>query len=125
VSTPVPFRHCNLYTLPLGPEHAHEGTGLINSVRIAAAERLAGACEWIDYAELPPGTSIGDHRHPAHEEEYYLVLGGTGLMRLEDDTFPVGAGDLVRNPGGGLHGLTNTGDDALRLFVFALALRQG
>jgi mannose-6-phosphate isomerase-like protein (cupin superfamily) len=124
VSEPVAFRHCNIFSLPLGPEHAHGGTGLISSVRIAAAGQLAGSCAWIDYAELPPGTSIGDHRHPDDEEEYYLVLGGSGTMRLEDEIFPVGAGDLVRNPAGGLHGLTNTGDDALRLFVFALTLRQ-
>jgi len=113
---------CNIFRLPLGPEIAHGGVGTIGAVRIARAAELAGACDFIDYAELPPGTTIGDHRHGPTEEEYYLVLAGTGRLRLEDDVFPVTAGDLVRNPPGGLHGLRNTGPEPLRLFVFQLAV---
>lgn len=119
----APFRRCNVFSLPLREEIAHDGWGWIGAVRIAAGDQLAGACEFIDYAELPPGTSIGDHRHPADEEEFYLVLSGAGTMRLEDETVPVVAGDLVRNPAGGLHGLVNTGARPLRLFVFAFTLR--
>lgn len=124
MSGPAPFRTCNLFTLPLQREVAHGGEGRISAARIAARNQLAGACTFIDYAELPPGTSIGAHRHPADEEEYYLLLRGSGTMRLEAETVPVTAGDLVRNPGGGLHGLTNTGADTLCLFIFALPLRQ-
>jgi mannose-6-phosphate isomerase-like protein (cupin superfamily) len=119
----VPFRRCNLFELPLTTEIAHDGSGWIDAVRIATREQLAGGCEFIDYAEVPPGRSIGDHRHPADEEEFYLLLSGSGVMRLEDDTVSVTAGDLVRNPAGGLHGMTNTGDEVIRLFVFALTLR--
>jgi mannose-6-phosphate isomerase-like protein (cupin superfamily) len=112
------FRKCNIFTLPLRPEVAHDGVGHIAATRIVTGEDLAGACAFIDYVELPPGTSIGDHRHGADEEEFYLVLGGTGVMRLDDETFEVTAGDLVRNRPGGLHGLVSTGPDPLRLFVF-------
>ncbi len=41
-------------------------------------------------------------------------------MRLGSETFAARAGDLFRNPGGGVHGLKNTGTDCLRLFIFAL-----
>jgi quercetin dioxygenase-like cupin family protein len=96
---------------------------MVHAARIAQQVDLRGGCNFIDYVELPPGTSIGDHRHSPTEEEFYLVLDGTGLMRLEADTFPVTAGDLVRNPPGGLHGMTNTDRQALlRLFVFELAV---
>jgi mannose-6-phosphate isomerase-like protein (cupin superfamily) len=113
---------CNIFTLPLRPEVAHGGDGLVNAVRIARAGDVAGACDFIDYAEVPPETSIGDHRHGPHEEEFYLILAGTGLLRLEDDDFQVAAGHLVRNPPGGLHALRNTGAGPLKLFVFQLAV---
>jgi mannose-6-phosphate isomerase-like protein (cupin superfamily) len=116
----APFRRCNLSRLPLQPEIAHDGDGSIQAFRIASQDQLAGAIEFIDYAELPPGSSIGDHRHSKAEEEYYLVLSGSGLVRLEAEQVPVTAGELVRNPAGGLHGLRNTGADTLRIFIFAV-----
>lgn len=113
---------CNVFSLPLRPKCAHGGVGFINTVRIARDDDVAGACDFIDYVEVPPGMSIGDHRHGIHEEEYYLILAGTGHLRLDDDTFPVATGHLVRNPPGGLHGLRNARDDTLKLFVFQLAV---
>lgn len=118
----APFRIRNILTLPRAQEIAHNGSGYISAVRVAARAELAGSFEFIDYAEVPPGSSIGDHRHSAQEEEFYLVLSGTATMRLEADTVAVTAGDLIRNPAGGLHGLTNTGGEVLRLFIFALTL---
>ncbi|CAM3726309.1 cupin domain-containing protein [Kibdelosporangium persicum] len=118
------FHRCNIFRLPLRPEVAHGGTGVIEAVRIATGETVDGGCDFIDYAVVPAGTSIGDHRHRLDEEEFYLVLSGIGTMRLEDRTFPVTAGDLVRNPPGGLHGLVNAGPDPVRLFIFQLAAGQ-
>jgi mannose-6-phosphate isomerase-like protein (cupin superfamily) len=119
----TPFSTCNLFQLTLRPEVAHDGRGSISAVRFATRENLAGMCNFLDYAELPPGTSIGDHRHPIDDEEFYLILSGEGMMRLETTTFAVSAGDLIRNPPGGLHGLSNTGTETLRLFVFEVAAR--
>ena len=113
---------CNLYSLQLSPEVAHSGHGEVLAKRIVTGPDLAGPCNFIDYVEIPPGVSIGEHRHTEHEEEFYLFLSGTGLMRLEDHVFEVVAGDLVRNMPKGLHGLTNTGSEVIRLFVFELAV---
>jgi quercetin dioxygenase-like cupin family protein len=110
---------CNIYRLPLRPEVAHGGEGRIAASRIQGPLPDDG-CRYIDYAQLPPGTSIGDHTHPGDEEEFYLVLSGHGRMRLGPETFPVSAGDLLRNPPGGTHGLRNTGPVPLELFVFAV-----
>lgn len=113
---------CNIFALPLQSAVAHHGIGLVNAVRIARAGDVAGACDFIDYAEVPHGNSIGDHRHGLDEEEFYLVLAGSGVLLQEVDRFPVVAGDLVRNPPGGFHGLRNTGDGPLRLFIFQLSV---
>jgi mannose-6-phosphate isomerase-like protein (cupin superfamily) len=121
---PVRGNRWNIFQLPLEQVTAHDGTGVVRAVRIAAGASIAGGCEFIDYAEVSPGSCIGDHRHPVSEEEYYLVLAGLGTMRLESATVTVTAGDLVRNPPGGLHGLVNTGGETLQLFIFALRVEQ-
>jgi len=43
-------------------------------------------------------------------------------MWRQGETFAVRAGDLVRNPPGGEHGLENTGAAPLRLFVVELRI---
>ena len=111
---------CNLRHLALTEVCAHGGDGCIRFARIAAAGDLDGGCNFIDYAELPPGASIGRHRHACDEEELYLVLAGNGRMVRDGESFAVAEGDLVRNPPGGEHELCNTGDAPLRLFVVEL-----
>jgi mannose-6-phosphate isomerase-like protein (cupin superfamily) len=111
---------CNLGEVVLADVRAHGGEGRIRFARLAEASALAGSCNFIDYAEVPPGSSIGRHRHGADEEELYLVLEGEGQMWRDGELFPVRAGDLVRNRPGGEHGLENTGSAPLRLFVVEL-----
>lgn len=115
---------CNLREILLADVQAHAGDGLIRFARIADGATLAGACNFIDYAELPPGASIGRHRHGEDEEELYLVLSGAGTMWRDGQSFAVREGDLVRNPPGGEHGLRNDGAVPLRLFVFELRVAR-
>lgn len=114
------FDRQNLNALTLAPTRAHHGDGQIHFARIAGAEAFESAVNFVDYAELPPGTSIGRHRHGHDEEELYLVLSGEGLLWRDGRTARVGAGDLVRNVPGGAHGLENPGPETLRLFVIEL-----
>ncbi len=114
------FDRCNLGRLSLENIQAHDGDGLIRFVRVADRDALLGGCNFIDFAELPPGTSIGPHTHAGSEEEFYLVLEGAGRMVRNGEVFQVAAGDLIRNPPGGTHSLRNTGPGPLRIFVFEL-----
>lgn len=116
----VPFVRCNLSELSLADTCAHGGEGEIRFARIASAAEFAGGCNFIDYAELPPDTSIGRHRHRDDEEELYLVLEGSGTMWRDGEPLAVRAGDLIRNRPGGEHELRNTGASVLRLFVIEL-----
>jgi mannose-6-phosphate isomerase-like protein (cupin superfamily) len=121
----TPFDRLNLYEQALERVVAHGGLGTIFFRRLADTESLAGACNFIDLAIVPPGCSIGRHRHAADEEEFYLVLAGSGRMWREGQEIRVGAGDLIRNPPGGAHGLINDGDCDIRLFVFEVPLATG
>jgi mannose-6-phosphate isomerase-like protein (cupin superfamily) len=115
---PASFDRCNLFTLPLAPVQAHGGEGEIQFCRVAAAQALAGNVHFLDLALVPPGASIGRHRHARDEEEFYLVLSGRARMFRDGEEFTVGPGDLVRNRPGGEHGLRAIGPEPVRLFVF-------
>jgi len=112
------FDRVNIHELALERVVAHGGAGTILFRRLAGAGELAGACNFIDLAIVPPGCSIGRHRHAPDEEEFYLVLAGSGWMWRDGREHRVSAGDLIRNPPGGAHGLNNDGEHDLRLFVF-------
>ena len=64
---------------------------------------------------LEPGSSIGEHLHPA-SEELWLILAGRGTGSLDGETFPVEAGDLFVVKAGHAHGLVNTSEEPLAYF---------
>jgi mannose-6-phosphate isomerase-like protein (cupin superfamily) len=114
------FTRCNLSEVALVRVCAHGGDGEIEFARIAGADAFAGGCNFVDLAVVPPGASIGRHRHADDEEELYLVLDGAGTLWRDGEELKVRAGDLIRNRPGGEHGLRNTGTAPLRLFVIEL-----
>ena len=68
-------------------------------------------------ASLPPGGALHEHRHT--QDEVYLVLEGSGLVRVGDEELTVGAGSAVFIPGDALHSCENTGTSDLRVaYVF-------
>ncbi len=63
-------------------------------------------------ARLPPGGALNEHRHK--QDEIYLVLEGSGLVRVGDEEFAVEAGSAVFIPGDAVHSCENTGTSDLR-----------
>lgn len=112
-----------LSALPLDSVVAHGGAGRIGFHRVLDGQARPGAWNFVDYAVLPPGASIGVHTH-GDDEELYLVLEGRGRMHLDGREFPVGPGSVVVNRPFGTHGLANTGDGTLRLFVVEVPRRS-
>jgi quercetin dioxygenase-like cupin family protein len=107
--------------LPLERTTAHDGQGEIFCHRPFPGDVFEGPWNFVDYAVLPPGTSIGPHRH-GDNEELYLVLEGRGTMHLDGRDFTVEAGHVIVNRRGGTHGLRNDGTTPLRLFVVEIAV---
>lgn len=71
--------------------------------------------------ELPPGKkSWPYHFHTGNEEALY-VLGGEGILRVDDGEHPLRAGDYAALPAGeaGGHRVVNDGDDALRYLMLS------
>ncbi len=63
--------------------------------------------------ELPPGEALREHQH--RQEEIYLVLEGSGVLRVGAEEFAVEAGTAVFVPGDALHSCQNTGVSDLRV----------
>jgi len=110
-----------LQTLALETVRAHGGQGQISMKRIFEPDDFEGPWNFVDYAVLPAGTSIGPHRH-GDDEELYLILEGRGQMQLDDEVFEVGPGHVIVNRRNGVHGLQNTGTEPLRILVVEVAI---
>jgi mannose-6-phosphate isomerase-like protein (cupin superfamily) len=102
---------------------AHEGVGLIATERVLSGPP-ATACDFVDLTVVFPGSTIGVHTHGPHDEEFYVIISGSGEMHLDGRNFPVGPGDVIRNRPGGTHGLRNTGAEEIRLVVVQVPTRE-
>jgi mannose-6-phosphate isomerase-like protein (cupin superfamily) len=65
-------------------------------------------------ALVPVGCTTLLHRHDVTEEIYH-VIGGTGVMTLGTNNFPIVPGNSILIPPGTPHCVTNTGESALTI----------
>ena len=64
---------------------------------------------------LKPGSSIGYHLQ--EEDEIYYIQSGTGIMKMNNDSFAVKTGDAILTRPGSSHGLQQTGNDELIVII--------
>lgn len=95
---------------------AHDGVGNIDFVRLSDRFPMRGAWEFVDFARVPPGASVGLHEH-ADDEEVYVVLAGSGIITVNGEEAPVRAFDVVVNPPFATHGIRNDGSEPLEFVV--------
>jgi quercetin dioxygenase-like cupin family protein len=63
------------------------------------------------------------HPHSHHTHEFYYVVGGRGVMTIEDEERVLVPGDLVHIPPDKVHSLRPVSDNAaVRCLVFAVGL---
>jgi len=68
-------------------------------------------------AKIPPNEALHEHRH--RQAEIYLILEGTGLVRIDGKPQAVEAGSAVFIPANVVHSCENTGEEDLRFaYVF-------
>jgi quercetin dioxygenase-like cupin family protein len=69
--------------------------------------------------EIEPGGRLGWHTDATEETQY--IIAGTGELRMEDGTYPVGPGSVFVLPTPVRHDLANTGTETLRAVAFFAA----
>ncbi|TXK83806.1 cupin domain-containing protein [Paenibacillus sp. N3.4] len=105
--------------LAYGPSHGGEGG--VRSVRLYSQKDYESPLRFLYYIEIPPGASIGYHKHK-DDEEMYILLAGRGLMTVDGETKEVKAGDTILNKPFGSHGLQNHTNQDIKLLVYESAL---
>lgn len=102
---------------------AHQGAGRIRFTRPFQEGDFESSLSFVDYVEIPPGASIGVHRH-GNNEEIYFIVEGRGVMTTNGESEAVSTGDLIVNRAGWSHGLRNESEGLLRVLVWEVAIEQ-
>jgi quercetin dioxygenase-like cupin family protein len=80
-----------------------------------------GFLELVNEFEVAGGGYVEPHSHPTHE--FYYVMSGKGIMRIEDDEREISQGDLVHIPPDKVHTLRPVTDNApIHCFCFAIGV---
>ena len=81
----------------------------------AARRRLQGAGGGYEVVHESPGLELGvyvlvapepDRQQPHEDDEVYVVLQGSGVLEVEDESFPLGEGEAMFVPAGADHRFT-------------------
>lgn len=83
---------------------------------LAASRNSSAQKQSLAEATIPVGGTVTEHFHRVTEEFYY-ILGGTGLMKIENEEREVGPGDTVIIVPGQRHKITNNGQVPLVLLA--------
>jgi uncharacterized cupin superfamily protein len=102
-----------------------EEDGRYTSLRALFSEGIGARKLGYNLTIVPPGkVQCPFHAHRA-EEEMFLILEGTGMLRFGDQTYPLRPRDVIACPTGGAevaHQIINTGTiDLMYLAVSTLA----
>ena len=78
----------------------------------------------IDYVK-PGAKSVKYHSH-SEQEEFFLILKGSGILRMSDQEVPVKQGDFVAKPTGKdvAHQFINSGSEVLQILDCGLKARH-
>jgi uncharacterized cupin superfamily protein len=74
---------------------------------------------------VPPGKAAFPFHSHRENEEMFLVLHGTGEIRIGTSTYPIRSGDVIACPPGGpetAHQIRNTGTEELRYLAVSTRL---
>lgn len=110
-----------------GVRAMHQGEGVIGIHRFAFFE--GRQTPYFLMFDMPPGSSEGVHVHGAEDasegwlDEYYFIVSGAGLMRIDGEVVTVAQGDVIYTPAGVSHGIENTAkNDTLKVMLTVIAV---
>jgi mannose-6-phosphate isomerase-like protein (cupin superfamily) len=109
-------------TVGLRPERAHQGEGEVLAARFY--RQPDAGLRFLDLIDVPPGSTVGRHRH-GDDHELYVVVSGRGTVELDGVATAIGPGDVALNVPFGSHAVRCDGEVPLRLVVVCVAPAAG
>lgn len=100
-------------------ENMRGGEGTVTVTHLLNPDELLGKGRLFAENIIPPGASIGLHKHEGDSEAYYF-LEGSGEYRNNDEIFQIKAGDLTVVDDNNSHGIKNTGSVPLKFIALIL-----
>ncbi len=100
------------------------GAGTVQYRRALPPEVFLTNWAYVDHLVAPPGTSVGRHVH-AGVEEFYYVMQGSGIARVNNETAPIVKGDAVPVLLGEIHSFENNGSSDLEFLIVGIAREKG
>lgn len=119
----MPHQHFSFERASFEEVIAHDGEGHIQTARVLIDREHGSAFQFVDLTKIPVGSSIGLHTH-TNDEEIYVIISGRGQMVLDEETFEVGPGHVIRNLPSGTHSLANLGPETLTMVVLDVAIDE-
>ena len=101
----------------------HGGQGVIQFRRLLTGKDFAGPIEFVDFTVIPPGSTIGIHRHDGNEE-IYLIAAGRPRVAVDGEETRLKRGSIAVVHSGQTHQLLNDTSDDVEIFVVQVALEK-
>ena len=90
------------------------GKGSVTIRHFFKKEEIKAKCRLCSRLTLPPGASIGMHKHET-EDELFIIESGKGIIDTGREKIKVDAGDAVLTGNGEEHALINNGSEPLEV----------
>jgi mannose-6-phosphate isomerase-like protein (cupin superfamily) len=100
-------------------EKMYGGNGKVIAKFIFKKGEIKASARMIGEATLPPGASIGLHKH-IKEDDVLIFTKGKGEILLNGKKYTVGPGDVTVAGDGGSHSIKNIGKGDLKFIAITL-----
>ena len=100
------------------------GKGVAQYRRALGPEDFFSNWEYVDHLVLPPGATLGRHRHQ-HMEEIFYVMDGTGSVEVGKESAAIRKGDAIPIMLNEAHAMVNNGTADLELMVIGVSMQKG
>jgi len=101
-------------------EHMYGGKGTAGYRRALPPEVFYTNWSYVDHLVLPEGASAGKKRHEGVEEFYYVIR-GTGIVRVNNESAEIHQGDPIPIHFSDVHSFENNGGADLEFLIVGIA----
>ncbi|HCZ06312.1 MAG: hypothetical protein PWP37_755 [Thermotogota bacterium] len=102
-------------------ENMRGGKGEIEITHLVPKEMMEGRSRLFAKLKLPPGASVGAHKHEGEFEVFY-ILSGEGIFHDNGRNVPIKAGDVCFTGSGESHSIENTGKEDLEFLAVIMLI---